>query len=221
MAGEKHLLLTAQGDYVDGSLAPETWMVTLRLILNGGDPDQVGTLPTNWDVSAQTINRTETDWTITSNWRATELLPPFTFQPDDYLNDQAAPAFAGWMGGFPGISSQARLRRLRLYPIGTNGKAIPAPPYATGSPCELVWTSSDPVGGSSAQQLPLQIAGVVSHRTPQVGRSGRGRMFVPALTTTAVDHDSLFSASWCSTAANAQKNLLEGLAFTEIGRAHV
>lgn len=46
-------------------------------------------------------------------------------------------------------------------------------------------------------------------------------MFVPALTTTAVDHDSLFSASWCSTAANAQKNLLEGLAFTGSGGSTV
>ena len=45
------------------------------------------------------------------------------------------------------------------------------------------------------------------------GRRGRGRMFAPALTTAAVDHDSLFSSSWQNTAANVQKNTLEGVAF--------
>lgn len=212
MANEKHLLLTATGDYTDSGLASEAWMVTLRLALVfAGSVDPIGTLPNSWNVVAQPVSRTETDWSISGNWKAVQ--GAITFSPDDYLNDQVAPAFAAWMGAFPGLSSAARLRSLKLYPIGTDGKAIPAPPYAVGTPMELHWTSSFPVGGSSAQQLPLQIAGVVSHRTGQIGRRGRGRMFAPALTTAAVDHDSLFSSSWQNTAANVQKNTLSNLGF--------
>lgn len=212
MANEKHLLLTATGDYLDAGLSEEAWMVTLRLALVfAGSVDPVGTLPNSWEPVAQTVSRTETDWTINGNWKAVQ--GAITFSPDDYLNDQAAPALAAWVGAMPGLSSQARLRTLRLYPIGTNGRAVPAIPYAVGTPMQLDWTSSYPVGSSSAQQLPLQIAAVLSHRTGQIGRRGRGRMFVPALTTAAVNHDSLFSSSWQSTSANVQANTLEALGF--------
>lgn len=212
MANEKHLLMTATGDYTDSGLASEAWMVTLRLCLVFGSPaPDIGTLPNDWDVVAQPVSRTESQWTISGNWKAVK--GPSTFSPDDYLNDQAAPQWAAWMGAFPGLSSAARLRTIRLYPIGTNGRAIPAPPYAVGTPMELNWTSGYPVGSSSAQQLPLQIAGVVSHRTGQIGRRGRGRMFAPALTTAAVDHDSLFTSSWQNSAANVQKNSLAAWAF--------
>ena len=221
MANEKHLLLTATGGWVDSDLANEVWQVGVRLVLNFGTTDPIDTLPNNWDPVAATISRTETDWNIDGNWSIDGPLTD-TFAPDDYLNDQAAPAFADWMDT-AGRSTGCRLDFLKLYPIGTNGKAIPAPPYATGSPMELNWTSGFPVGSSSAQQLPLQIAGVVSHRTGQLGRRGRGRMFAPALTTAAVDHDSLFSSSWQSTAANVQKNTMEALAYDHTigGEVHV
>lgn len=209
MALERHLLLTFGGSYVPADLSPETWMCTLRLLLTDGSPDPVGNLDSGWDVNPTSISRTETDWTITGNWHATHTIN--NFAPDDFLNDQAAPALAAWMGAMPGVSSQAELQWAKLYPIGADGRAIPAPPYATGTPCELNWTSSIPVGGSSAQQLPLQISGVISHRTAQIGRPGRGRMYVPALTVDAVNHDSTFKTTWQTTAANVQCNTLEAL----------
>jgi hypothetical protein len=209
MALERHLLLTFGGGYVASSLVEETWMNTLRLVLSDSLPAPVGVLDSGWDVVATTINRTETDWTITGNWHAVHTIN--NFAPDDFLNDQVAPALAAWMGAMPGLTSQARLDWAKLYPIGSDGRAIPAPPYATGTPCELNWTSSNPVGGSSAQQLPLQISGVISHRTAQVGRPGRGRMFVPALTSDALNHDSTFKSTWASTAANVQCNTLEAV----------
>ena len=215
MANERHLLLTFGGSYVDTDLATESWMCTLRLALVFGTVDPVGTLPNNWNVVAFPINRTETDWTITGNWKITS--GPDTFQADDFLNDQIAPQLAAWMGAMPGLSNQCRLDWAKMYPIGTDGRAIPAPPYATGTPVALDWTSSNPVGSSSAQQLPLQIAAVLSHRTAQIGRPGRGRMYVPSLTVDALNHDSTLKSSWQNTAANVQKNTLEAFSYAGAG----
>ena len=55
---------------------------------------------------------TETNWTITGNWKVSF---PNGLNPDDYLNDTAAPAFATWAGAGP-LSNQTRIRELKLFP---------------------------------------------------------------------------------------------------------
>lgn len=209
MANEKHLLLTVGGDYVDSALVEEKWQVGVRLALTFGGADPVGTLPNNWNPTATTINRTETHWTITGNWLATG--PSTIFHPDDYLHTKAAPAFATWLDAFPALSNQCRIKQLKLSPIGTDGRAIPAPPYSAGSPTILTYTSSYPVGSSAGSMLPLQNSLVMSHRTAQVGRRGRGRMFVPCLTTGLVDTHSHVASGVITSALAAQVALLHGL----------
>lgn len=215
MAGEKHLLLTAQGDYTDSERAAESWQVGLRLSLVFGTTDDVGSLPSNWDPSALNVNRTETDWTITGNWHVVKT--PYSFQPDDYLNDIAAPAFTTWMGALPSLCTKTRLRSLKLYAIGTNGNAVAPPPYATGTPMFLQWTGSEPVGTNSGNPLPAQISAVASHRTPQTGRPGRGRMFIPGFTVSAVNAHGMFDTSWSAALAGYQRDLLEALALDGAG----
>ncbi len=175
MANEKHLLLTWGGDYVDSANTGEVWQNGLRLVMDNGTIPDVGTVPNTWSPVAQDINRTETNWTITGNWRADFGLGQF-FNPDDWLNDQVAPALDTWLGQ-SGISDKVRLLWAKVFPIGPNGKAYPAPPYTSGTPILLSWTSSYPTGDDGAAILPLQNALVISHRTPQIGRRGRGRVF--------------------------------------------
>jgi hypothetical protein len=215
MANEKHLLLTAQGDYTESSLAQESWQVGIRLALVFGAVDDVGVLPSNWDPVAQTISRTETHWNITGNWKA--QAGSESFNPDDFLNDQAAPAFTTWLNAFPALSVHTRLRSLKLSPIGTDGRAVPAPPYTQGSPCHLTWTSSYPVGTNGGVMLPLQNALAMSHRTPQVGRRGRGRMFVPGLCIALMDVPGHVSSSVIASALAAQVALLHSLTYTGAG----
>lgn len=212
MANEAHLLLSAIGSYTLPALQPETWAVNVRLTLVDGPVDPVGTLPNNWAPIPATVNRAETDWTITSNWKILGP-PPDQFSPDDYLNDQAAPAFTTWMGAV-GLASLTRLEMLKLFPIGTNGKAIPAPPYSQGSPCLLTWTANNPVGGGSANVLPLQVAAVLSHKTSQLGRRGRGRMFLPGLPFSSTDNAARFTTGFQTSAVAAQVALLEALAYS-------
>lgn len=211
MAQSLHLLLTASGDYTASDLSEEFWQVGVRLSCVFGSTDAVGALPDDITVGLHAVARTETDWTIDGNWRLVDGLS--IFQPDDYLNDQAAPAFDAWMAANV-RSNRCRLRTLKIYPIGSpNGKAIPAPPYASGTPVTLSWTGSYPVGGNAGDQLPLQNAVVASHRTNQIGRKGRGRMFWPALTVGGLDADGFLSTTGKNVITTAQVALLEGLAY--------
>jgi hypothetical protein len=211
MAHEKHLLLRAAGDYVPSTLPGEIWQNDIRLALVHGSVDSLGTLPNNWDPSATAIARTETDWDITGNWKTTVL--GSDFNPDDYLNDQAAPAWTAFMAAAH-LSNQDRLRTLELFPIGApDGKAVPAPPYALGTPCRLEWTGSYPTGGESSTQLPPQNSIAVSWRTQQIGARGRGRIFLPATTSGALSggHVSTGAADDITAAA---VTFLEALAYT-------
>lgn len=215
MANEKHLQVVIGGGYTTSGLSTETWQCQVRCALVFGTVDDIGTFPNNWDPVASTIARTETHWTITSNWKINHS-PSGTFQPDDYLNDQVAPAVIAWLSTSK-ISSQVRADWIKVNPIGApSGDLVPAPPYSTGSPALLTWTSSNPIGGGSGASLPPQNAVVVSHRTNQLGRKGRGRMFLPAHTADALSSQRL-TGSAITADLDAQEALLTGLAYSSLG----
>jgi hypothetical protein len=211
MAGEKHLLLRIAGGYIAAGLEAEIWQTDLRLALIFGEVDNLGTLPSNWDPVAATINRTESAWTIEGNWSVNGPAAG-TFSPDDYLNDQVLPAVADWML-VNQVSDQVVMRTLQLFPIGApTGKAVPAPPYAVGTPCTLTMTTNDVTGSSSGTTLPLQDAIVVSHKSPQIGPRGRGRMFLPVSTSSALTGAKLQTAK-VTTLLNGHIAFLEALSF--------
>lgn len=218
MANEKHMLLTIRGSYTAGALAAEQWQVGLRLGLfagpSGDSAPAVGTLPNNWEPEAVNISRTETNWTIDGNWDI-DLGLGASFAPDDYLNDQVAPAVYDWFQTSIHWSG-ARVDSLQLYPIGPGGTVVPAPPYSQGTPCTLTWTGSKPVGTASGGVLPLQIAVVASHRTPQTGRRGRGRMFLPGIAASFVGSDGQIAGTQRQDAADRQATFLEALTYVDV-----
>lgn len=210
MADEKHLLLTINGYNAGTALQGETWQCGIRFLLDFGlsEPAPIGTLPDDWNPTAVTINRDETDWTITGNWYADGPLTA-SFQADDWLNDQVAPAMYDWMVGTK-QSSNCRITSLNVYPIGApSGRSLPAPPYSSGSPVTLTWKT--PYGaGTTSGVLPLQCSIVASHRSAQVGRRGRGRIYLPP-TGSAVITDGVLSGTNPQTVANAHAAMLEAV----------
>lgn len=211
MANERHLLLTFGGDYTDSQNSAEVWQNSMRLALVFGNVDNVGTLPNNWNVVASSISRTETHWTITGNWTVDGPLTS-GFAPDDYLNDQVAPALDTWVGQ-SGVADRLRLRWAKLFPIGSTGKSIPAPPYSQGTPCLLEWSSAYPLGDDGGSLLPLQAAGVVSHRSEQTGRRGRGRVFRAGLSVNATDAHGMIPSTIAGYWRDAEIALLEAVAY--------
>ena len=194
MAGPVHLLTTFQGGYVGARLVQETWQFGVRWRLSDAPADPVGSLPTDWQPVATTVNRTETNWDITGNWKmAGPLLNEFDI--DDWLNDQVAPAITTLINSAY-FSSTVELLRVNVYPIGSDGKAIPAPPYAGGSPVTLTWhANATPNGTGNSNNVPLQVSSVASFRTQQVGRRGRGRIYLPAIAATDVATGGFYSTA--------------------------
>lgn len=215
MANEKHLLLTISGGYTNtaAQFTAETWQTGIRLLFSGpfGPPNLTPSVfPNDWNVTATSIARSETNWDIAGNWLITDSATGL-WHPDDYLNDIVAPAVATWFGTANGFSSRCQLRTLKLYPIGApSGDAIPAPPFAQGSPVTLSWKGTLPTGGNSGAAVPPQLSVVASHRTQQVGRHGRGRAFLPPIAATSLNEGGLSSATQTALLA-AQVGLLEGL----------
>ena len=89
MTEATHVYLVVSGGYV--SIPEEHWQYGIRFALGSWvtAPADDGPLPT-FVIDADSVNRTETDWTITSAWKTT--IAAQNFQPDDWLNDQVAPA---------------------------------------------------------------------------------------------------------------------------------
>ena len=84
-----HLYVVAGGAYSSSypPLAGETWAFGVRFVPNSGAVLPIGSLPSDSDVYpvAATINRNETNWTITGNW--TLEMGVNDLNPGDWLND--------------------------------------------------------------------------------------------------------------------------------------
>lgn len=218
MAGPKHIYATFSGGYIAAAtpLAAETWQFGIRFALVFGDVDPIGTLPSNWDPFQTTINRNETDWTISGNWSIQGPMTK-TFSPDDWLNDQVAPAAVAFMGTSGLFSASAELREINVYPIGADGNSVPAPPYAAGSPIKLTLKTPKVGGGSGSN--PPQVTAVVSLLTQQVGRKGRGRFYTPmpaGSPTGTGGQAGVMLTTWQSNLATAAKAFLEDASFVGV-----
>lgn len=212
-----HLYCVASGGYVSSAtaLASEIWQTGVRLqVTLDSAPPAIGQIPENeWSIVPANIDRSETNWNISGNWRLEGGVNDF--DPGSFLNDQAGPAFAAWLFTASCFSASVQLRSLKLYPIGSpDGKVVPAPPYAQGSPCVLTYKGTLPTGANSGTMFPPQDSVVASLRTPQIGRRGRGRMYLPpcptSISSTGADIGVVTSAGRTAL-AGAQKTLLEAL----------
>jgi len=221
MAGEKHLYLVVAGGYGSSAagLGAEEWQFGIRLLAGpGGEPDPIGQITNNWDVVAANIDRTETAWTIQGNWSIEGGVNDL--DPGDYLNVQAMPAVEAFIETSTMLNIALQLRQVRLYPIGApDGHVVPAPPYAQGTPVVGTWTGTLPTGGTSGAMMPPDAAAVVSLRTQQIGRRGRGRVYLPGLHVGVMESSSnrgTVTSAWCTLAAGAMKTLLEDLQISSL-----
>lgn len=195
MASKKHVLLRFGGSYGQTYEAPEIWECGLRFAAIFGTVDPIAALPENLSAVDDVINRTETDWTILGNFYVKQVGGAGNaFHLDDWLNDQVAPALTTWMAAMQ-LSSSTRLDWAEAALLESpTGKYVAAPPLLVGTPVRLDWTSGNPTGGSSGNQMPSQVSLCVSHEGYQNGPRGRGRMFLPAAGTGAVSGGRLNAA---------------------------
>lgn len=168
--------LVIKGDYTFTD--QENWQFGIRYFADYtvSNPPSTGT-PSGNDTDAASVARTETNWNITSEWLLTAST--VTFSPDDWLNDSVAPALHTAFGA--GISHLCRVQSMVAYPIGANGKVVDQ------RKAVLTWTSSNPVGSGGSAMLPMEDTVAVSWNTDEIGRKGRGRIYLPPADVTLVD----------------------------------
>lgn len=205
-----HFLLNLEGTYRAGPAAGgvEIWQTGVRLLVktNPTAPDTLGTLP-SIDIVENVVARTETSWDIDGIW--TTEMGVNDFDPSDYLNDQAGPAAKALIQNAI-FASDVQIDALKLYPVSTPAGKIAAPPgYAQGAPMTLSYTGTKP-SGAGAQGLPPQDCVVASLRTPQTGRRGRGRMYLPSFDRACMSN-LVLSNTVATTTASAMKGFLEAL----------
>lgn len=207
-----HLLCTIQGGYTLTGLTEESWQVGIRCYVSNASADDVGPLPTDIDVVASTVHRVETNWVIDSNWALSGPVG-WSFKPTDWLNDQVLPAVGTWHSNGR-VSAGCNIQRVSVYPIGPDGRTVAAPPYAAGSPAVAVFTSGHlPVGTATGGIAPLQIAPVASWRTTQVGRRGRGRIYVPGVPLTQLSQTGRLASIYVTNRLSDCVTLLQSMSY--------
>jgi hypothetical protein len=179
-----HVYLVVSGGYV--SIPEEHWQYGIRFALGSwvSAPADDGPLPT-FVIDADSVNRTETDWTITSAWKTT--IAAQNFQPDDWLNDQVAPAVFDNFGN--GLWGDVRVDSVKASPITATGHV------AEGRTSLLTWTSNHPLGSGSVNPLPLENSLAVSWNTTRPGPKGRGRIYYPVMSHTVTDAEGRCSTT--------------------------
>ena len=199
-----HAYVVFSGGYNDGSI--ETWQFGVRFFVQNSSttPDETGTLPT-FLVTPATVARTEADWTIESDWDGD--LGSISLHPDDWLNDQLAPAAQNYFG--PTISNHVVMNSIKASPITSTGAV------ADLRTSVLTFTSARPQGAVSGNMLPPQDSVVVSTNTPRIGAHGRGRFYLPPCGSSVLAATGRLDTTPQGSLLAAVVSFLEGLAITD------
>jgi len=202
MAGEKHLYCVAKGDYVNSTLATERWQMGVRLWADTSVPADQGTLPNTGDYGAASDTSSDTLGSYTSTWVWTVGIGT-VIVPIDYLKNQAGPAWKTFIQNAT-LSSNVRLKEVHLYPITDTGRAF------EGRSAILTY-ATPPVGAAVGGNLPTEVSSCVSWKTPQVGRRGRGRIYVPGVPQSAIDSNGFLTSTWVSNLVSRGETLADSL----------
>ena len=211
MAPPRHLYLTVRGGWNATNLAEEHWQFGLRFAGVFGQVDDVGTFPQNLEAQAVQAERMSGGNYITTNFL---LNGPAGsgFSPDDWLEDVVSPAVIAFHGRTAGqagaASNKAIVQELRLYLVDSGGLVA----QTNNGPARASLNYGTPVAGADTiNMLPPQTAVAISLGTSRSGRRGRGRFYLPPLTSDALTTDGLLKSSVPPRIATAAQTFVRAL----------
>jgi hypothetical protein len=208
MADEKHVYCVFRGGYNDTALSAERWQFGVRLWVDTSVPDDSGTLPSTGDFVADDYSGTFANGTIVSQWAWLEIGGPVLDVPG-YLEDQAFPAIAAFLAQ-PYLSNEVHCTEVKLYPILSTGQAF--------EHRSATMTFTTPAAGTgTANMMPPEVSIAVSWQTPQIGRRGRGRIYLPPSTTASFDDLGYVESGDQDDIAAAAATFLSDLAVESVG----
>jgi len=207
MGDINHLYLVAKGGYENADLTEESWQCGIRLMPFLSDTGDIGAPPMAFDAVSDTLSGSATNWTSTSNFLCEGGVNDI--DPADYV----AGAGAAWQGFFEDtnayICDDVTLTSVTLYAMGSDGKVI----NTDVGPAKAVAVPTSGVDGVNAGGLlPIQNSVVLSLRTPNTTRRGRGRIYLPGPTASILGgSDGLITTVIRGNIATAGKDLLNDL----------
>lgn len=207
MADMRHVYVTAHGGYPSGSWAGESAQIGVRLAfasaLSAPSMGDIWTPQTNGEIVQTFGSETGTHGTLAKTWTA-RVGPPGSEQNCDA---GAQIDFAEDFWSFLNVIKQYqhsdfKWTHVKCAAVDTTGK-IPV--------VSSVYTFTAPLPGSAGNPLPPQIAMALSTRANLVGRRGRGRVYIPALSTSVLASDGTIAVSAANTMRAAFKTLIDAL----------
>lgn len=210
MTALQHVYVTAHGKMKVSPWQDERAQVGVRLaILDSGDEPAKGSIFTipadNGDVVLDTGATAGTHGTLTRKWSA-RLGPVGSSENADaaWQIDLAEDMWT-FLNGLKAYQDDGfEWTHVKIAPIHADGT------YGFNGAATYDFTTPL-VGSMSGYGLPPEVACCVSFRAPISGRRGRGRMFIPALSSGALETNGTVIASWRTAVAALTATLVTNL----------
>lgn len=207
MTALKHVYLTAHGTYPAGSWLGESAQIGVRLgyapVIGGPDKGSIWTPVTGGEITPDFGSLAGTNGTLAKTWTAR----------------------IGDVGSLENVDAGAQidmaedmyvfLNAIKAYQYSgfrwTHVKCSAVDPTGHTPIVSSIYTFTAPIVGTASGALPPQVAMAVSTRANLVGRRGRGRVFIPALSQTILSTDGTIIAASATSMRNAFKTLVDSL----------
>jgi len=207
MTALKHVYLTAHGTYPSGSWLGESAQIGVRLgyapVIGGPDKGSIWTPVTGGEITPDFGSLAGTNGTLAKTWTAR----------------------IGDAGSLENVDAAGQvdmaedmlvfLNAIKAYQYSgfrwTHVKCSAVDPTGHTPIVSSIYTFTAPVVGAASTSLPPQVAMALSTRANLVGRRGRGRVYIPALSSTVIGSDGTISSAVANTMRAAFKTLVDSL----------
>ena len=210
MPALQHVYVTAHGEWTVAPWQDERAQIGLRMsfALTGTKPTK-GTPFTiydgNGDVEFEPGTVSGTNGTLSQTWTARIGPSGSSENADDGWQIGIAEDMWTFLNAAKTYqSNKFKWTHVKISPILATGAYA-----ATGSSVYDFTTAI--TGGGTADALPPEVALALSLRAPISGRTGRGRMYFPALTTSFVDSNGTADATFSAGVRDMVKTLVQNL----------
>lgn len=210
MSNLKHVYLTAHGSYPTGAWYGEQAQIGLRLgfapVAGGPAKGDIWTSLEGGAITPTYGTQAGTNGTLSKTWTArvgdTGSLENF----DAAAQIDVAEDMRKFLNAIKGLQySGFRWTHIKVAAVDSLGKT----PVVSS-----VYNLTAPIVGINAAGLPPQVAMALSTRANLVGRRGRGRVYIPALSAAILQADGTINAGNADTMRAAFKTLIDDLQAT-------
>lgn len=190
MAKLQHIYITAHGSFTSGVWVGESAQFGMRLALGetGAMPEKgaIFTLEERGDVAIDQGTQAGPNGVLTRTWTARRGGTGSQENADAGFQIDLAEDMRTFLDAIKAYGhSGFKWSHIKMAPMDAAGHTV-----GTAS----IYTLSTPLAGGGTNLLPPQLAMAVTIRANIVGRRGRGRIYLPALSTTVVDASGVIPA---------------------------